>query len=349
MQAQAGSIAFRNDGLNSDDPGFASEKFTFCMIWGYAGAWHKEAMSFKRNLPSVNALVTLEAAMRLRSFTAAARELNVTQAAVSRQIRLLEDEFGIALFQRGHRRVEPTAAGEMLGTTMRQALEAVTETVELLRHAHEVQMLTVGATLAFSHFWLLPRLSNFREQHPELKIRIVSQDEPFDLRSGGIDVLMRFGVPPFPDGRVVVATHDRIFPVCSPAFAHSLRHPPALHDLPSLPLIGNDVPDASWMLWPDWFERVGVGRRSPRAALQFNHYTDGVAAALAGQGVALGWNLIVGGLIERGQLVRLGDEVEAEGTYNAVLPHKRAASAAADAFVDWIGRMFAASGPPAAS
>ena len=102
------------------------------------------------------------------------------------------------------------------------------------------------------------------------------------------------------------------------------------------------------MLWPDWFERVGVGRRFPRVALHFNHYTDGIAAALAGQGIALGWNLIVGGLIEPGQLVRLGDKVEAEGTYNAVLPHKRATSAAAVAFVDWIGRMFAASGHPAA-
>ena len=293
-------------------------------------------MSFKKSLPSVNALVTFEAAVRLKSFTAAARELNVSQAAVSRQIRLLEDEFGQPLFRRGHRRVEPTSAGAVLGATLNRALEAIGETVEVLRQPRGTETLTVGATLAFSYFWLLPRLSSFRDVRPDLKIRVVSQDEPFDLGTGELDVLMRFGVPPFPDGRVVAASRDTFFPVCSPGFAARLTPNPGPADLASLPLIGNDAPDPCWMSWPDWFERAGLGRRAPRVALQFNHYTDAVAAAVAGQGVALGWSVILHDMLERRQLVPLTDGIGVEATYNVLVPTRRRTSEAAAAFVAWI-------------
>src|SRR5215470_19446145 len=90
-------------------------------------------MAFRRKLPSIKALVTFEAAMRLKSFTAAARELNVTQAAVSRQVRILEEEFKVPLFLRGHRKVEATSAGAMLGLTLTQSLDTIAETVESLR------------------------------------------------------------------------------------------------------------------------------------------------------------------------------------------------------------------------
>ena len=293
-------------------------------------------MSFKKSMPSVNALVTFEAAARLRSFTAAAREPNVSQAAVSRQIRLLEDDFGQPLFQRGHRRVEPTSAGGVLGATLNRALKMISETVEVLRQPRGTETLTVGATLAFSYFWLLPRLSGFRDMRPDLKIRVVSQDEPFDLGTGELDVLMRFGVPPFPDGRAVAASSDMVFPVCSPGFAARLPSKPGPGDMMSLPLIGSDAPDPCWMFWPDWFERAGLGRRMPRTALQFNHYTDAVAAAVAGQGVALGWNMILHDLLERRQLVPLTDGIGVEATYNVLVPNRRRMGEAAAAFVAWI-------------
>jgi LysR family transcriptional regulator, glycine cleavage system transcriptional activator len=299
-----------------------------------------KSMAPRRNLPSIKALVTVEAAMRLRSFTAAARELNVTQAAVSRQVRVLEDDFGVALFTRGHRRVEPTPAGATLGLALSQALDTMADGVEGLRRTLGSQTLTVGATLAISHFWLLPRLSRFRERHPELRIRVLSDDEPFDLRSGGLDLVIRYGVAPFSDGRTLVSRDDSFFPVCSPAFAATVKAEPSATDLLSLPLIGHDAPDPTWMLWPDWFERVGVGGRIPPAALQVNHHTDGVAAALAGHGVALGWSVILHDLLATGQLVRIGAKVKADGAYNVVVPIK-GANDAAEALAEWIGAMFA--------
>jgi LysR family glycine cleavage system transcriptional activator len=302
-------------------------------------------MSFKRNLPSIKALVTFEAAMRLRSFTAAARELNVTQAAVSRQIRVLEEEFGVPLFVRGHRRVEPTSAGAMLGLTLTQALDTITDGVTNLRRSRGGQSLTVGATLAISYFWLLPRLSRFREHQPELKIRVLSHDETFNLRATDLDIVIRYGVPPFPDGHTRISCSDNFFPVCSPAFAEGLGAMTSPNDLLSLPLISHDTPDPTWMQWSDWLERVGAGRRTPPAALQLNHHTDAIAAAVAGQGVALGWEMILHDLLAKRQLVRIGDRVKADATYNVVVPNKQP-NAATDSFVDWIAAMFAESAGP---
>lgn len=302
-------------------------------------------MSFRRRLPSLNALVTFEAAARLKSFTAAARELNVSQAAVSRQIRLLEDDFGEALFKRGHRRVESTDVGEALSSTLNRSLEMISETVDSIRRQHSIETLTVGTTLAFSYFWLLPRLSSFYEARPGIKLRVVSQDEPFDLRKDDVDVVMRFGVPPFADGKVVAAANDTFFPVCSPDFARRLKSPPRPEDLLSLPLIGSDAPDPSWMSWTDWFERVGLGRRTPRIASQFNHYTDGIAAAIAGQGVALGWNLVIGDLLAGGRLAPLAEPIVSEGSYNVLVPHRRRAGDASIAFITWIKSMFVETSP----
>lgn len=290
-------------------------------------------MPSRRSLPSIKALVTLEAAMRLRSFTAAGRELNVTQAAVSRQVRILEDLFGMPLFTRGHRRVEPTPAGASLGLVLSQALDMVEGGVEALRRSRSEQDVTIGATLAISYFWLLPKLSRFRDLNPDVKIRVVSQDEPFDLRSGP-DVVIRYGTPPFNDGATLFSRSDTFFPVCSPSFAAKLGANPTTAELLGLPLIGHDAPDPSWMLWPDWFERVGAGRRSPALALQLSHHTAGIAAAVAGQGITLGWEMILQDLLASGQLVRVGAKVTAEGTYNVVVPTKRA-NPAAEAFAEW--------------
>lgn len=295
-------------------------------------------MAFKRNLPSIKALTTFEAAMRLKSFTAAARELNVTQAAVSRQVRLLEDEFQLPLFVRGHRKVEATSAGAALGRTLTQSLDNIVETVESLRQFQDGRSITVATTLAFSYFWLLPRLPKFRELHPDLKIRVLSQDEPVDLRSGNLDIVMHFGSGPFRDGRLIVSQGDFFFPVCSPAFAAKLGRNVATNDILSMPLISYEAPDPAWMLWPDWFERVGLGRRSPPPALQFNHYTDGVAAALAGQGVAIGWEVILHDLLASRQLVAIGEKVRADASYNVLLPLHRA-NPAAGIFAEWLGEM----------
>jgi DNA-binding transcriptional LysR family regulator len=284
--------------------------------------------------------MTFEAAARLKSFTRAARELNVSQAAVSRQIRLLEDDFGEPLFKRGHRRVETTFAGDILGVTLNRALDMISETVDSLRSRQGIETLTIGSTVAFSYFWLLPRLTSFNEKHPGLKIRVVSQDEPFDLRANEVDVVIWFGIPPFLDGKTVKAVSDKVFPVASPGFATRFRLPLHPDVFQSMPLIGTDVSDPSWMTWQDWFERVDPGAKNPPIGLQFNHYTDAIAAAIAGQGVALGWNLILADFLAKGQLVRLAEPIDSEATYNVLVPKTRRTSEATESFIKWLESTF---------
>lgn len=297
--------------------------------------------SFKRLLPSVNAMVTFEAAARLKSFTAAAEELGVTQAAVSRQIRLLEDDLATKLFHRSHRRVDLTSAGAVLAATLSQSFEQIRDVVQVIRQPNDSDTLTIAATLAFSHFWLLPRLSEFRTTHPELKIRVVSEDTRIDLRSGGIDVAIRYGIPPFEDGQVVASRGDVVFPVCSPEFRDRLDGPVSPQMLPKLPLIASDSPDPTWLDWSEWFSLLGFKRIPKTSGLEFNHYTDSISAAMNGEGVALGWRVMLERILAQGRLVPLTEAfVESPASYHAITPLRGRPNPAADAFVSWIAASF---------
>lgn len=295
-------------------------------------------MSVRKNLPSLNALVVLEAAARHRSFTAAGAELGVTQAAVSRQVSLLEEQLGTQLFVRRHRAVEPTPPCQLLASSLAMHFAAIVESVEMLRATKRPDAVTIGATLAFSTLWLLPRLGEFRARYPSAQIRVMSQDARIPLAAGEVDLIVRFGTPPFDDGTVVASRADTVFPVCSPAYAERF----AGHGAASLrngqcELIEQDAADRSWYTWPDWFRRAGLGIASAQPALRFNQYTDTLQAARAGQGVALGWGIMVQGYLDDGTLVRLGDlTVTAEGRYNVVVPLRRKPNPLRDILADWM-------------
>jgi DNA-binding transcriptional LysR family regulator len=307
------------------------------------GCYLKAALmrSLRRRLPSLNAMLTFETAARLQSFSKAGLELNVSQAAVSRQIKALENEFGIQLFKRGHRSVTPTPEGELLSRSLSEAFEIVGSTVDRLREVRQPSIIRVGATVAFSHLWLLPRLRCFRDENLGLKLHLVSQDEAFDLRRDDVDIIMRFGTAPFSDGEVVAAITDRIFPVCSPGFAMKLGESRDLKKLLTLPLIGTYWQNTAWMTWPNWFVKVAMTDPSPPLALQFNHYTDAVKAAQEGEGVVLGWNFVIHDLIASGQLVRLTDSVvHSEESYNVVVRHLPRRAPLIRNVARWFGRMF---------
>lgn len=293
-------------------------------------------MPIRIPLPSLNALLVLEAAVRHRSFTAAAVELGVTQAAVSRQIAALEEQLGTPLFVRRHRAVEPTAPCQLLASSLAISFANIAESVEALRSSKRQDTVTVGATLAFSSFWLLPRIAEFRERYPSAQIRVVSQDSRIALGGGDVDLAVRFGVPPFDDGLVVASRADQVFPVCSPDYARRFggADPFAAG---SYELIEHEVPDRSWYVWSDWFSRAHIAARQVQPALSVRHFTEALQAARAGHGIALGWGLLVQGYLDDGSLVRLGNAVvEAEGRYNVLLPVRRTLHPLRDVFVEWL-------------
>lgn len=294
-------------------------------------------MTVRRTLRSLNALVVLEAAARHRSFTLAAVELGVTQAAVSRQVAVLEDELGAPLFTRRHRAVDPTPACELLAGSLGHSFASIVESVEMARATNRQETVTLGATLAVSTLWLLPHIGEVRQRFPSAQIRVLSQDARIPLAGGEADVVIRFGQGPFDDGHVVASRADEVFPVCSPAYAERFPDASAAFEHADYDLISQDVPERSWLSWPDWFARAGLRSVVTKPRLRFNQYTEVLQAARTGHGIALGWGMLVSGDLASGSLVRLGTaRIAAEGRYNVVVPLRRKPNPLRDVVVDWL-------------
>lgn len=302
--------------------------------------------NLRRSIPSMSTLATFEAAARLGSFTQAAAELGVTQAAVSRQIKVLENELNAGLFLRQHRKVVLTPAGTALAGTVTGAFTNIAEMIETIRRPQSDDTVSVGATLAFSHFWILPRLSAFRARHPEIRLKLVADDRTTDLRRDRLDVCIRFDRPPFADGESIASQPDTVFPVCSPLLLKRLGLEPETANIARMPLIASDNVNPVWLSWRSWAQRVGLGPEyalaSDRSALRFNHYTDSVEAAVSGEGVALGWANLLSGHLNAGRLVRLGTHsITTDAQYHALVPLGRPPTAATNHFLDWLGGQFA--------
>lgn len=266
--------------------------------------------SLKQKLPPLSALVTFEAAARHLSFTAAAAELHVTQTAVSRQIKLLEDHLGIPLFQRGHRCLSLTVPAGRLQQSVRMGLEHICTTVNEIRHNNQSGQLTLAATIAFASLWLNPRLAAFQTLYPELDVRILATDRDIDLRAEGVDLAFSCGDSGQRNNvRSTYLFDDEVFPVCSAAYlqAHpDLKHPADLLNHPLLHLDEEHWQALSWEAidWPVWLKSQGVDPLLRARGLRINNYPLLLQTAINGQGVALGWRHLVSDLLEQGLLVR---------------------------------------------
>lgn len=150
--------------------------------------------NLRKKLPPLTALTAFEAAARLSSFTRAATELGVTQAAVSRQIHLLEEDFGFPLFRRLHRKIELTEKGRLLSAAAGDAFNLIADTVADLRSEGADDELAISATISFSHFWLLPRIAAFSRAHPEIKLRIITQDARTSIEASDVDLAIRYEI-----------------------------------------------------------------------------------------------------------------------------------------------------------
>lgn len=290
---------------------------------------------FRRQLPSMTALVVFEAAARQASFTRAAAELGITQAAVSRQVQALESSLGFPLFRRMHRAIELTEPGRALAASMSEALGIVAQTVRTITSGRSDE-LTISATVAFSHFWLLPKVSSFRRTDPDIKLKIVTQDPSVDLLRDEIDVAIRYGDGNWPDGRAILLFGDDVFPVCSPDYLAQRGAPDCVADLARHNLIASDAHEPTWVDWDHWLGAFGHGGERKNITLSCNFYTDALYAAMRGEGIALGWHRLVDDLLQRGQLVRVSVEtLRPRSAYYVVLKHG-VPKASVSSFLKWI-------------
>lgn len=292
---------------------------------------------YRRLIPSLTALVEFEAVARHGSFTLAADELGVTQAAVSRQVKFLEETLGIRLFDRLHRSIKLTAEGEALYLVVAESMQKIAGVFDRLACGPVQQELVLAATSAFSHFRLLPRLGGLKKAQPNLQLRISTQMFTADLRPKEIDVAVRFGNGQWGDGTATFLFDEEVFPVCSPNWVKSRGAPESLQDVAHAALIESDSTSEGWMGWDEWFHALGVRPVRLNFALRCSLYTDAIEAARYGQGIALGWGRLVHDLLEAGELVRLPSaSLKVSDSYYVVVPHGRTIAPEIDGLIDWL-------------
>ena len=292
---------------------------------------------YRRLIPSVTALVEFEAVARHASFTLAADELGVTQAAVSRQVKFLEETLGTRLFNRLHRSIELTEEGEALYLVVAESMQKIAGVFDRLASGPVQQELVLAATSAFSHFRLLPRLASLRDVQPNLQLRLSTQMFTADLRPKEIDIAVRFGNGRWGDGTATLLFDEEVFPVCSPKWVELRGAPESLQDIANAVLIESDSTSEGWMGWEEWFHALDLRPVRLNFALRCSLYTDAIEAARFGQGIALGWGRLVHDLIEAGELVRLPvASLKVSDSYYVVVPHGRTITPAIDGLIDWL-------------
>lgn len=251
------------------------------------------------NLPPLNALGVFEACARLGSFSRAAEELAVTQSAVSRQIRLLEDRLGLALFRRAGRRVHLAQEGRDYHGTVRSALETIAAKTRQLSRRQRRGRLVVSTVPSFAAKWLAPRLAEWRAASPGVELQLIGSYEHADFARDGVDVAIRYGRGPWPGLHVERLADEQVFPVCSPAFAETegLRDPGGLL---RVPLFDREMTEG----WAEWFAAMGLGAAEPADLVRMRDASAAIEAALGGQGVAMANTSLVAADLAAGRLVR---------------------------------------------
>lgn len=294
--------------------------------------------NLKRLLPSASTLVVFEAAGRHENFSRAAEELAMTQAAVSYAIRALETQLGVPLFHRSHRAVALTETGARFHADVSAGLARIQKSAEQIRAKGREVNVTLSASTAFASMWMLPRIPKFREDLPDIDLRIQTSVRDLDLEEEGIPLGIRGGDPAaWPGYHAALIAPEVVSAVASPSFIEQHGMPEDVAALARLRLIHLEEPVREACDWKEWFAGAGLEYRPQSRPLTINDYVLVIQAALAGEGVALGWQHLIERQIASGALVPVGGHVFATGSaFHVVWPRSRELSLPARKVRDWL-------------
>lgn len=289
--------------------------------------------AMSRRLPPLSALRAFEAAARHLSFTRAAAELGVTQAAISHQVKLLEDQLGQPLFRRLTRRLLLTDAGQTLWPGVRDGFDRLAHAVQKLEASREGGVLTLSLTVSFAARWLVPRLGNFLKAHPEIDVKLTTTDRMVDFAREDVDAAIRFGDGKWPglqSWRVILPTYTALL---SPKLIKGAK-PEQPSDLQRLPLLVEADDNVDWRAW---FEAAGATWRPHRRMVEFDTTQMAVQAAIEGLGVALGPPEYFAEELESGRLIQPFEVyIRTYEAFFLVCPSGRADEPKILAFREWI-------------
>jgi LysR family transcriptional regulator, glycine cleavage system transcriptional activator len=281
-------------------------------------------------LPPLNALRTFEAAARHLSFTRAAAELSVTQAAVSHQVKTLEAFLGFPLFRRAPRQLLLTDRGQLYGHALRDVFARLHEATARVRDTPGRELLTISVIPSFAARWLVPRLRQFQAKAPHIDVRVEPSREPANFASDGVDVGIRFGLGRYPGLRSWLLMRDEMFPVCAPAVAKRLRRPA---DLQRHVLLHDDANEG----WREWLQAAKVKDVDWERGPIFTDASHLLDAAAQGQGVALGRRVLATAELAAGRLVRpFRQAMPLDRAYYLVCPERLVDDPRVSRFREWI-------------
>jgi DNA-binding transcriptional LysR family regulator len=253
-------------------------------------------------LTSPRHLIVFEAAARHGSFTRAAEELNVQQPAVSAAIKQMERSLGVFLFDRQHRKVTLTKAGERLFVDVSSGLEVILQSARGLRQRGLNDHVTLSVSTAFAYYWMVPRLGDFHSREPGIDLRLQTSELEPGVDVEGISLGIRRGDGSWDDCHAVLIAPEVIYPISSPQVMRDAVNLKTVQNLLHERLIHLEEPVRDRPHWAHWFAHHGVMDREPKAGLRLNDYALVLQAAMAGEGFAFGWQHVTRGLIAQGLL-----------------------------------------------
>lgn len=281
---------------------------------------------------SLNGLLVFEAAARLGSFSLAARELNLTQPAVSRHVATLEARLDCLLFQRSHNRVKPTEKGRKLAGAVALGFGHVAAAWGEIAARSGTSEVVLACSYGFADQWLMPRYSSLRKTMGDTQVRVVTSDRMEDLDFDRVDAAVVWNPDAMPGRPAIPLIPDETFPVCSPGFlARQQLSGEAALDLQMLraeQFLHFSVSGSDFLTWPRYFQAAGLPPRDFGSPAEYNAYPFLMNAVLRGDGVALGWRGLVDELLQQRQVVRAGPGLRSRN-YSYYLQHRPLESAGA--------------------
>jgi len=302
-----------------------------------------------RRLPPLNGLRAFEAAARYLSFTKAAEELNVTPAAISQQVKSLEEYFGVQLFKRLTRALILTDSGQLVLPLLQEGFDRLAEADRILRSRQDDRILTVSVAPSFGAKWLVPRLESFHRHAPDYDIRLDATDARADFKRDNVDIALRYGRGEYPGLMSECLVTEVAVPMCSPDLLegeHPLKNPDDLRHHTLLHIQWKMENDAA-PNWRMWLRAAGVEGVDAGRGPQFSMDSMVIQAAIAGQGVGLISSTLVADDLEKGRLVQpFREEInqQTKFCYFLVYPEAHLQRAKVAAFREWVLNEFAVPG-----
>ncbi|WP_281504837.1 LysR substrate-binding domain-containing protein [Chromohalobacter canadensis] len=286
----------------------------------------------------MKSLIAFDATARLGSMTAAAEEERTTQPTISQRIRTLEENIGLPLFDRQGSRLTLTFQGDRFYREVAPHLKEIRKAFEQIVHdgKRPSPSIVIAAGSGFTHLWLLPRLPALKQAFPDLSFKLMPIDRADDPELQAADIAIRFG-PHVPQDEGRLLASEAVFPVCSPSYAHehNLSETFTEASLSDTLLLHQDIKDPRWLDWTQWLQCAGLSLTTQDDVFLYHNYALLLNATLAGQGIALGWSILVEDYLTTGQLISLEPRVKREN-YGYWLSVKHHRSALIKPVSDWL-------------